>query len=58
MSSEDTKTLEFNQYRESEKALSIIYADFETLIKKVAGCKNNSGKSTAKVYKPVGIQYL
>ena len=58
MPSEDTKILEFNEYWESDKVLSIIYADFETLIKKVAECKNNPEKSTAKVYEPVGIQCL
>ena len=34
MPSEDTKTLEFNQYRKSDKAHFIIYADLESLIEK------------------------
>ena len=32
--SEDTKTLEFNQYQKSDKASFIIYADFEYLMQK------------------------
>ena len=34
MPSVDTKILEFNQYQKSYKTASIIYADFESLIKK------------------------
>ena len=34
MPSEGTKILEFNQYQKSDKLLSVIYADFEFLIKK------------------------
>ena len=50
--SEGNKILEFNQYRKSQKTLSIIYADLESLIKKVDGCKNNPEKlSTIKVVK-------
>ena len=41
MPSEDTKILEFNQYKKSEKALFIIYADLECIIEKIDGCKNN-----------------
>ena len=41
MLSEDTKILEFNQYKKSDKAPSIIYADREYLIEKIDGCKNN-----------------
>ena len=41
MSSEGTKTLKFNQYQKSNKALFIIYADFECLIEKIDLCKNN-----------------
>ena len=31
--SEDTETLEFNQYQKSDETLPIIYADLESLIK-------------------------
>ena len=49
MPSIDTKILEFNQYQKSYKTASIIYADTESLIKKMDGCKNNPEKScTAK----------
>ena len=41
MPSEDTKMLEFNQYQKSDKSPFIIYADFECIIEKIAGCKNN-----------------
>ena len=37
---EDTKILEFNQYQKYDKALFIIYADFECIIEKIDGCKN------------------
>ena len=40
MPSEDTKRLEFNQYQNSDKAVFIIYADFECLIVGIDGCKN------------------
>ena len=50
MPSADTKMLEFNQYQKSDKAQFIIYADFEYLIEKTDGCKNNPGNSsTVKV---------
>ena len=39
--SEDTKILEFNQYQKYDKALFIIYADLDCIIKKTDGCKNN-----------------
>ena len=41
MSSEDTKILEFNQYKKSDKAGFMIYADLECIIEKIDGCKNN-----------------
>ena len=50
MPSEDNKVLGFNQYQTSDKMPSIIYADVESLIKKVDGCKNNPEKlSTRKI---------
>ena len=58
MTSEDTKTLEFNQYQKSDKAPFIIYADLQCIIKKIDGCKNNpENLSTTKVSKhiPSGI---
>ena len=44
MPSEDTKILEFNQYRKFDKMLSIIYPDIDSWIKKINGCKNNPEK--------------
>ena len=41
MLSEDTKILEFNQYKKSDKAPFFIFADREYLIEKIDGCKNN-----------------
>ena len=41
-----------NAFQKSNKTPSIIYADLESLIKKVDGCKNNPAKSsTTKVGK-------
>ena len=57
MPSEDTKILEFNQYQKSDKPRGI-YADFECLIKKIDGCRNNPENSfTIKVskYIPTGF---
>ena len=48
--SEDTKILEFNQYKKSDKGPLIIYADLECLIEKIDWCKNNpENSSTTKV---------
>ena len=41
MPSEKNNILEFNQYRKSDKMSYIIYADNESLIKKIDGCANN-----------------
>ena len=42
--------LEFNQYMKSDKISYIIYADIESLIKKIDGCANNLEKtSTTKI---------
>ena len=50
MPSEDTKILEFNQYKKSDKVLFIIYVDLECIIKKVDVCENNpENSSTTKV---------
>ena len=60
MPSEDTKILEFNPYKKSDKAPFAIYADPECLIEKIDGCKNNpENPSTTKVgkYIPSCLQY-
>ena len=44
MPSEDTKILVFNQCLKYDKTPSITYPEFQSLIKKVDGCKNNSEK--------------
>ena len=50
MLSEDTKILEFNQYKKSNKLPFIIYADLECIIGKIDGCKDNpENSSTLKV---------
>ena len=48
MPSEDTKILEFNQYKKSDKAPFIIYADIECLIEKIDRCKKNLENSSAR----------
>ena len=45
MPSKDTKILEFNQYRKSDKAPFINYVDIKCLIEKLNGCKNNPENS-------------
>ena len=50
MPSEDNEILRFNQYQKSDKAPFIIYADFQCVIEKIDGCKNNSeNSSTTKI---------
>ena len=46
MPSQYTKTLEFNQYQKSGKASFVIFADFEGIIEKIDGCKNNPENSS------------
>ena len=41
MPSENTKILEFTPHKKSDEVPFIIYADFEFLIEKIGGCKNN-----------------
>ena len=49
MASEETKILEFNQFQTSYKA-PFMYEDFEYIIEKTNGCKNNLvNSSTTKV---------
>ena len=46
----DTITLEFYQYKTSDKAQFIVYGDLEFMIEKIDGCKNNpENSSTTKV---------
>ena len=48
------KTLEFNQYKKSDKAPFIIYADLEHIINKIGGSKNNpENSSPTKVTKHI-----
>ena len=49
MPSEKKNILEFNQYMKTHKMWCIIYADVESLIKKIDRCANNpENSSTAK----------
>ena len=58
MPSEVTKILALKRYWKSDKTLSVIYADLESLIKKMDGCKNNSQKSSAtKVGEDIPCRY-
>ena len=41
MPSEETKILEFNQYKKSDEVPFIIYADLQCIKEKIDGCKNN-----------------
>ena len=41
MPSEDSKILEFNQFKKSGKTPFIIYTDLDCVIQKIGGCKNN-----------------
>ena len=50
MPSEDSKILEFNQFKKSGKTPFIIYTDLDCVIQKIDGCKNNpENSSTSKV---------
>ena len=50
MPSEDTKILEFNRYKKSDKVPFTIYADLECITEKIDGCINNhENSSTTKV---------
>ena len=41
MQSEKDNILEFNQYMKSDKMPDIVYADIESLNRKIDGCTNN-----------------
>ena len=63
MPSEDTKILEFNQYKKPDMALfiiyTVIYTDLECIIEKIAGCKNNAeNSSTTKVTEHISSRFL
>ena len=46
MPPEKDNIIEFNQYMKSDKIQYIIYADIESLIRKIDGCTNNPEKSS------------
>ena len=59
MPSEKDKILEFNQYIKEYKILYIIYADIESLIRKIDGCPNNpENSSIAKIGEHIPCGYL
>ena len=58
MLSEKDNILEFNQHMKSGKMSYIIYADIESLIRKIDRCANNSEKSsTAKIGEHIPCVY-
>ena len=58
MTSEDTKILEFNQYKKSDETQFIIYADLQCLKQKNDGCKNNPENSSAtKASKHISLSF-
>ena len=58
MPSKDTKISELNQYKKSNKASFIIYADLECIIEKIDGCKNNpENSSTTKVSQDISLGF-
>ena len=58
MPSEKDNILEFNQYMKSDKMPYIIYADIESLIRKIDGCANNPENfSTTKIGEHIPCGY-
>ena len=56
--SEKENILEFNQHMKSDKMPYIIFADIESLIRKIDGCANNpENPSTAKVGEHIRCGY-
>ena len=55
MPSDSTKILEFSQYQKPDRAPFVIYADFECLIEKIDGCKNNTENPPQQKYIPSGF---
>ena len=55
---EENKKLKFIQHLKSIKAPSLIYADLESSIKEIRGCKNNWEKPSAvKVAEHISCSY-
>ena len=50
MPSEDTEILEFNQYKESDKAPFIIFEDLACILENIDGCKNNPENSLGFIF--------
>ena len=58
MPSESNKIIKFNQYLKSDKMPCIIYAELESLIKKIDGCENNpENSSTTKIGEHIPCRY-
>ena len=58
MPSEKNNILEYNQYMKSDETSYIIYADIESLIRKIDGCANNPAKSsTTKIGEHIPCGY-
>ena len=56
--SKEPKILEFNQYQKYDNTPYFVYADLESLIKRVGGCKESSEKSsTAKVGEQIPCRF-
>ena len=56
--SEKDNILEFNQYIKSDRMPCIIYADIESLIRKIDGCANDSeNSSTTKIGEQIPCGY-
>ena len=59
MPSEKDNMFKLNEYMKSDKIPYIIYADIESLIKKVDGCANNlENSSTIKIGEHIPSIYL
>ena len=60
MPSQKINILQFNQYMKSDKTPCIIYADVESLIKKIDKCANNLEESLPKIgdHVPCGYPLL
>ena len=58
MPCKESKIVEFNLYQKFDKGTFIIYANFECLIEKIEGCKNNPENSSAtKVEKHISFGF-
>ena len=54
MPSEDIEIFEFHQCQKSDNTPSTIYADLESILENIDGCKNNpENSSTTKVSEPI-----